>query len=403
MSTEQAQGSSRPKLSHELRTPLNHIIGYSEMLIEEADDAGDKGLAEPLAEIRRIGKQLLSLVNDVFSAEKARARETGLQELLNGLIPPANQVITQLDTLLASHANNTILVEDLVKIHAAANKLLELIAHSDDYTVAGITPGTTAAPTSIPASVPFKDLPSHEQAERGVLLVVDDNPQNREVLARHLERQGYYVVVAENGRRAIEMVGAAAFDLLLLDIMMPEMDGYEVLRYLKQDKTLSHIPVIMISALDEIESVVRCIEMGAEDYLPKPFDPVLLRARIGASLEKKRLRDQEIQYLEQVTILTNAASSVEQGNFELNNLDIVAQRPDALGNLARIFQHMAREVYTREQRLKQEVQDLRIEMDNAKRDRQVADITESDYFRTLQEKAHRMRSSSDDTPPEPAE
>jgi DNA-binding response OmpR family regulator len=171
-----------------------------------------------------------------------------------------------------------------------------------------------------------------------------------------------------------------------------------VLRYLKQDKALSHIPVIMISALDEIESVVRCIEMGAEDFLSKPFDPVLLRARISASLEKKRLRDKEIQYLEQVTILTNAAMAVEDGTFDSSTLDVVAHRADALGNLARIFQHMASEVYQREQKLIQEVQELRIEIDRAKRDRQVSEITESDYFRMLQEKANHLRKSSKQSP-----
>ena len=96
------------------------------------------------------------------------------------------------------------------------------------------------------------------------------------------------------------MVRIDNFDLVLLDVMMADMDGYQVLQYLKSDHVLRHIPVIMLSALDEIDSVVRCIEMGAEDYLPKPFNPVLLRARIGACLEKKKLRDQEVSYLKQI-------------------------------------------------------------------------------------------------------
>ncbi|PYJ65303.1 MAG: adenylate/guanylate cyclase domain-containing response regulator, partial [Verrucomicrobia bacterium] len=102
---------------------------------------------------------------------------------------------------------------------------------------------------------------------------------------------------AENGCEALEMIKEQPFDLVLLDIMMPEMDGYQVLRQLKSDPTLREIPVIVLSALGEIESVVKCIEMGAEDYLPKPFDPVLLRARVSACLEKKRLRDREVRYL----------------------------------------------------------------------------------------------------------
>ena len=125
------------------------------------------------------------------------------------------------------------------------------------------------------------------------LLVVDDNEDNRYTLIQRLKRQGYTnVMSAVNGREALELLRARPFDLVLLDVTMPEMNGYEVLEHLKADARLRHLPVIMISAVDQVESVVRCIELGAEDYLPKPFNPTLLMARVGASLEKKRLRDQ---------------------------------------------------------------------------------------------------------------
>jgi class 3 adenylate cyclase len=125
------------------------------------------------------------------------------------------------------------------------------------------------------------------------LLVVDDNEDNRFTLTRRLQREGYTeVVTAENGRRALDLLREQRFDLVLLDIMMPEVNGYQVLEELKKDDGLRHVPVIMISSLDELDSVVRCIELGAEDYLPKPFNPTLLRARIGACLEKKRLHDE---------------------------------------------------------------------------------------------------------------
>ncbi len=125
------------------------------------------------------------------------------------------------------------------------------------------------------------------------ILVVDDNEMNRDMLARRLVRQGYEVDVAENGRRALERARAASYDLMLLDVMMPELDGKEVLAQWVKDPVLQRVPVVMISASDETETVVRCIELGADDYLPKPFNPVILRARVGASLEKKRLRDRE--------------------------------------------------------------------------------------------------------------
>ena len=133
------------------------------------------------------------------------------------------------------------------------------------------------------------------------ILVVDDNDDNRYTLTRRLKREGYTnVAVAENGREALETIAQRRFDLVLLDIMMPEMDGYQVLEHLKSDDEQRHIPVIMISALDDMDSVVKCIELGAEDYLPKPFNAVLLKARIGACLEKKRLRDAERSYLSQI-------------------------------------------------------------------------------------------------------
>jgi sigma-B regulation protein RsbU (phosphoserine phosphatase) len=125
------------------------------------------------------------------------------------------------------------------------------------------------------------------------LLVVDDVEMNRDLLSRRLKQQGHDVATAENGRQALEKIRADSFDLVLLDIMMPEMDGYQVLAEMMGDPVLKHVPVIMISAVTEMDSVVKCIEMGATDYLPKPFNPVLLKARVGATLEKKRLRDKE--------------------------------------------------------------------------------------------------------------
>jgi class 3 adenylate cyclase/CheY-like chemotaxis protein len=135
--------------------------------------------------------------------------------------------------------------------------------------------------------------------EGATLLVVDDNDDNRYTLVNRLKRQGYTdVVTASDGRQALELLRSRPFDLVLLDIMMPELNGYQVLEQLKADERLRHIPVIMISAVDELDSVVRCVELGAEDYLQKPFNPTLLRARVGACLEKKRLRDELVAWNE---------------------------------------------------------------------------------------------------------
>ncbi len=138
------------------------------------------------------------------------------------------------------------------------------------------------------------------ESDRAVVLVVDDNEANRDLLARRLKRQGYATVVARDGIEALELIRDRPFDLVLLDIMMPRMNGYQVLEQLKADPDLRDIPVLVVSALDDIDSVVKCIQLGAEDYLPKPFNLVLLKARIGACLEKKRLRDLERAYFEQL-------------------------------------------------------------------------------------------------------
>ncbi|HAV78237.1 MAG TPA: adenylate/guanylate cyclase domain-containing response regulator [Anaerolineae bacterium] len=129
--------------------------------------------------------------------------------------------------------------------------------------------------------------------EPGKLLIVDDNKVNRILLSRGVEHHGHRVETAENGKDALDMLRKGSFDLMLLDIEMPEMNGYQVLEACLQDHELRNIPIIMTSSLDEIESVVKCVELGAEDYLNKPVNPILLRARVNASLEKKRLRDEQ--------------------------------------------------------------------------------------------------------------
>jgi two-component system, cell cycle response regulator len=234
----------------------------------------------------------------------------------------------------------------------------------------------TNQPSSIPASS---------------LLVVDDNSMNRIMLSRYITKLGYRSSLAENGRQALEKLQAEPYDLVLLDVQMPEMDGYAVLEHLKADPRLRDIPVIMISAVDELESVVKCIELGAQDYLPKPFNPVLLRARLTACLERKWLRDQEVDYLQQVGRVTAAAAAIKANTFQPESLDEVAGRSDELGQLALVFQEMARQVYAREQQLQRQVQQLRIEIDQARNASEVAEITESDFFQQLLGKADELR------------
>ena len=221
----------------------------------------------------------------------------------------------------------------------------------------------TAAPVgSAGAVAPAREAGAAPAAR---ILVVDDVEDNRNVLERRLTRAGYAVECAANGRLALDRIAAQRFDLILLDIMMPEVDGFEVLRRLKRAPGTRDIPVIMISALDDLASVVRCIEEGAEDHLTKPFESVLLRARITASLEKKRLRDRENEYLAEVKNIAEAAMAVEEGRYESMALSGTAVRSDELGRLARVFDTMASEVKAREQRLRRQVAELREAIDAA--------------------------------------
>ena len=274
------------QLRHELRTPLNHIIGYAEMLLEELQDADKLDMAAGLTALRTDARQLLALLNEVLAR-----RQTGPPDLVAArgtLGPPLERVRSAGEALRkrAAEAGGGSLLADLERIYSATERLDELLRHG---------------------GVPWPQEGAHHAARaesgagqpaqhRGVILVVDDNEDNRDMLARRLRRQGYEVLTAAGGRAALETLAARPLDLVLLDVMMPEMDGYAVLQQLKADPALRDIPVLMISALDELDSVVRCIQLGADDYLGKPFDPVLLQARIGACLEKKRLHDQEARH-----------------------------------------------------------------------------------------------------------
>ncbi len=168
--------------------------------------------------------------------------------------------------------------------------------------------------------------------KQGHILVVDDNRVNRLKLSMSLEQQGYSVDLAESGQRGLDMLRQGSFDVVLLDIIMPEMDGFQVLEQIKGDPATRDIPVIVISALDELDGVVRCIEMGAEDYLPKSADPILLRARLNSSLQKKKLRDLEKKYLQQEVTLRQSEKLATLGRLsagmahELNNPAAASRR-----------------------------------------------------------------------------
>lgn len=248
--TGSARTNLSSKLLHDLRSPLTQIIGYSEMLSEEADGQRREDFVTDVARIRAAGHRMLALIEENFIS--------------------------------------------------GSGKTLSIVANEHDQVESA-------------ASI-------QQDAATGLLLVVDDDANNRDVLSRRLTRQGHGVRTASNGRDALRLMREASFDLVLLDIMMPDMDGYEVLGKIKADRWLQHIPVIMISALSELQSVVRCIEAGAEDYLAKPFNPTLLKARIGSCLEKKRSRDRETALFEQLQANYKRLQEVEKLRDDMRNM-----------------------------------------------------------------------------------
>jgi len=341
-------------LRHDLRTPVNHIVGYAEMLLEELDGPPDAAPRRALQETLDAARDVLSIIDRDLSSARTGVSPRDLAGLYDSLREPQGRILRTLRDLLASGAGGGDgFREDIERIVRAAERLVEP------------EPPTRGDEADAPSPRAATAAGEAREAAQAAILVVDDVEDNRELLRRRLERQGYRVEQAEGGRAAIAAVTRQPFDLVLLDVMMPDVDGYEVLEQLKSAPATRDIPVIMISALDDMASVVRCIERGAEDYLPKPFDPTLLRARVSACLEKKRLRDQEKEYLAQVRRVIDAARAVEAGAYRPGGLAGLAERDDELGRLARVFDGMVLGVRAREERLRDRVRDLRAEIEAA--------------------------------------
>src|SRR5205085_6782772 len=246
------------QLRHDLRTPLNHIIGYAEMLLEDGAGGSSAAFSTHLRILLADARELLSLVNDLLALGAGRSGPADLAAARHVVTPPLELIRAADDTLHACAAAGGAgdLLADLDRIRTATQALVALLG-----------PSGVAAPSSA-ERVDTGAGDTAAGARRALILVVDDNEGNRDMLARRLARQGYEVRMAAGGRAALDLLGKESVDLVLLDVMMPDLDGYAVLEQMKADPGSRHIPVVMISALDEMDSVVRCIQLGAEDYLP---------------------------------------------------------------------------------------------------------------------------------------
>jgi sigma-B regulation protein RsbU (phosphoserine phosphatase) len=275
--------------------------------MEEIEDIGlEVDYFAELEQIRDCGVELIDSIAALF--DPARLSNPGLD--LNKIINPESKIeLEKLTQLVIDSCKQLIdsieadFVGDLEKIDTAANKLLNEI-HNLSTTALEAMPSAEAKTEKIKAIAETNSLGESDLSEpldnsQFTILIVDDNASNRDLLSRQVLAQGYQVATAADGKQAIAMIQTGAYDSILLDIIMPGLNGYQVLKWIR-GSCWRHIPTIMISALDRFDSVVKCIEMGAADYLAKPFHPTLLKARLGACLQQKRLRDRESSYLERL-------------------------------------------------------------------------------------------------------
>jgi adenylate cyclase len=299
-------------LRQELLSPVNALLGYAEIMHEEASGAGRPDILPDMNRILGAARDLAGKVDRLVDGDRARsppgsAAAAQEQELRHELRTPLNAIKGYAEMLLedAAHFPSDSLQEDLDRLLVASTDLLQRLDRIVRFSVDGKETSLANDQGAVIVSDLMRSLGPvrHEPyavAETGSILVVDDIEANRDLLSRRLTRDGHRVVSVDGGQQALQALAEEEFDLVLLDLIMPDINGFDVLVRMKADERLRRIPVIMITALAETESAVRCIEAGAEDYLPKPFDPILLRARINACLHKKRWRDREQRYLRRI-------------------------------------------------------------------------------------------------------
>ena len=284
------------KLRHDMRTPVGHMIGYAEMLEEDLDKESAIMHSGDLQAIQNAGHKLLALIDDHLNASRESAQEINVSEAQFQMRMQLNHIAGYTEMLReeALEEDHDELVGDLNHIANASKTMLNLVEGIGAQLVEVDSMAEPAAADGSPAPVPARESPGSHLGtligQGGEVLVVDDDPANRELLARRLTRSGYSSSVVESGEAALELLEERRFDLILLDLMMPGLSGLETLEHLKASPRLRTIPVIMLSAADDVSTMVDCILQGAEDYVFKPFNPILLQARISACLEKVRLR-----------------------------------------------------------------------------------------------------------------
>jgi DNA-binding response OmpR family regulator len=307
-SSNQSFRTQLSNIRHDLRTPVGHILGYSEMLEEEFEDEEPwPEFQKDLNQIHSSGERMVEIIDELLGASKDSPEELDLPFTQHQLRIQLNHISGYYEMLreLAEDEDRPDVLSDLDRIGQASKNLVRIMEER-------LTPAAFVLLVDAPkggepgdehVETPGEALPKAALAETAVLgeggdiLIVDDDAANRDLLQRRLQRQGYTIYTQVDGESALKFLETETVDLILLDMQMPGMNGTEVLQILKKHKTLRNTPVIMLSASDDMNTIVNSILMGAEDYLFKPYNPVLLKARISAALEKHRLRKQSAKRL----------------------------------------------------------------------------------------------------------
>jgi CheY-like chemotaxis protein len=308
LSTHSLFHSKLADLRHDLKTPIGHILGYSEMLQEELEDNPSEEFQVDLANVHNSGEKLLSLIEDHLSASKTTSNEIDIPSVQFQLRLQLNHITGYCELLqdIAEDESRTELNSDLNNIIKAASIFAVLIEEKlsisfleDQFeTKFELSETRGELAESKVSNESAADIQLNILGEGGVILVVDDNPVNLDLLSRRLKRQGYQAVTVDSGMLALEYLKDNTVDLVLLDLVMPEMSGAEVLTHIRQNPKLRNLPVIILSAHDDMDIIVKCVLLGADDYLFKPYNPILLKARLAATLEKYRLRQNQVPRLE---------------------------------------------------------------------------------------------------------
>tara|TARA_B100001964_G_scaffold94447_1_gene105913 strand:- start:296 stop:1924 length:1629 start_codon:yes stop_codon:yes gene_type:complete len=305
-------------IKHDLINPINAMIGYSELILDTLDEAGDRALKRDMQSIYHSSTAIFAIIQELFSDKTKTSHDIGSvilnEDLHYSIRTPLSNIVGLSELILEDTATVTDLdlqdIQDSVsKINQAGKRLLKLINDLSKY--------SDLSDSDLMENY-YTDLYLKESSIRnfqfnteakipdkiGTILIVDDESANLDIIDKILQQSNHKTFTAESGEEALKILKkeSAKIDLILLDLIMPEVNGMDLLKTLKDDNNTYHIPVIMLSALDEIDTIVECISMGADDFLIKPVNRILLHARLNNALEKKYFHDKEIKYQKQIKI-----------------------------------------------------------------------------------------------------